>query len=59
MFSMKYVRISPGSKWKTLALLVLIVLPFPVGIPLALWLTGRHASPVRPRTSLPPDDHHP
>ncbi|MBS0171863.1 MAG: hypothetical protein JSR62_16065 [Nitrospira sp.] len=59
MFSMKYLQISQGSKWKTLALLVLIVLPFPVGIPLAVWLTSRHASPLRSRTPLPPDDHRP
>lgn len=44
-----------GAKERVLALLLLILLPFPISIPLVLWLTGRYGAADRPsRPRLPP-----
>lgn len=37
-----------GAKERVLALLLLILLPFPISIPLGLWLTGRYGAADRP-----------
>jgi len=59
MVSIKQLQISRGSKGTPLALLLLILLPFPVSIPLVLWLTGRDGPPDSPRGPLAPSDHNP
>ena len=46
-------RMSVG---RVLAVLALILLPFPVSIPLALWLTGHRHLPSSPRLPPPPPD---
>lgn len=44
MFSTTFLQIIRMSAGKGLSVIALILLPFPVSIPLALWLT-RHNSP--------------
>ncbi len=41
---------------RILALVTLVLLPFPVSIPLALWLTGRRHFPDSPELPPPPQD---
>jgi len=42
MFPAKYAQVLKMSTGRMTALLVLVLLPFPVSIPLAIWLTDRH-----------------
>ncbi len=42
MFPAKYAQVLRMSTGRMTALLVLVLLPFPVSIPLAIWLTDRH-----------------
>ncbi len=42
MFPAKYAQVLKMSTGRMTALLVLVLLPFPVSIPLAMWLTDRH-----------------
>ncbi len=56
MFPAKYAQVLKMSTGRMTALLVLVLLPFPVSIPLAIWLTDRHktTNPARvPSTPLP------
>lgn len=48
MFPLKQLQIPRAPKGSPLAILLLILLPFPIGIPLALWLTSHRPLPNAP-----------
>ena len=54
MFPAKYAQVLRLSTGRMTALLVLVILPFPVSIPLAMWLTDRHKTADRARMPSTP-----
>ncbi len=56
MVSARHTHLHRMSAGKITAILALLLLPFPVSIPLALWLRGRHKLPDR--SGLPSTPSH-
>ena len=52
----QFLRMPTG---RTVAVLALVLLPFPVGIPLALWLRGHRKLPDNSGIPLPPSHRKP
>lgn len=56
MFSISQIPMLRMATGRTMALLVLVLLPFPVSIPLALWLTGHRGLTSHPDLLSPLPD---